>query len=593
MAAATLSAGLMMVACEEKMDYGEYVLNDKDYISQTFGGVGNLCTNVYSYLPYDWGQLYGGGMMASATDEAMCSVSNKSVCDFTNGAWTVVNNLDKRWASDYTGIQCANHYLENFQGMTFDDLSLNSDYDIQMDIYHYSFTEVRALRAFYYLDLVRNFGDVPYFTYELGLDEVNSIERTPALAVLDSVMKECDLLADTVVADYTTVQLGPDGAKVTGWPDAYTIRVNKDFVLATKARAALLAASPQFNTTGDKERWRIAAEANKAVIDEALATGRHKLAADYATIASAFPIEDKENIYSRMVYSGSSAATNNTLESYNYPAGISAGAGSGLNCPSQDLVDAYEMVATGLAIAEAGSGYDATNPYEGRDPRFALTVAKNGDVWPDIYADADDGAYKLETYKGGVSSTIATGGTPTSYYLKKGLDPTIDLRTGSTGVTKSKHSFFIFRLAEFYLNFAEAAFRYTGSATADFDGMTANDAVNAIRARAGMPDFPNTLAGDDWMRKYKNERFVELAFEGHRFYDLRRWRGDSDGIDAEHRMTSIGRMVITRTVAEDGSESFTYRTERDKRVWDNKMYLFPISQSETIKNPSLGQNPGW
>lgn len=576
------------------MEYGEYVLNDKDYASQTFGDVSRLVTNIYNYIDYDFGQKYGGGLQASATDEAECSVSNRAVCGFTNGAWSPANNLDGRWAACYEGIQCVNHYLANFSGMTFEDYKLNMDYDIQMDMYNYSFMEVRALRAFFYLDLVRNFGDVPYFTREISAEEATSISRTPALAVLDSIIAECDFLADTVVEDYSTVLLGPADAKQQGWPNAHTIRVNRDFVLATKARAALLAASPLFceqGTPESKERWKAAAEANKAVLDESANTGRHKLASSYATIVSAFPLEDKENIYSRMVY-GKSGAANQTLESYNYPAGIAKGAGSGYNCPSQTLVASYEMKATGLAISDPASGFDPANPFDGLDPRFELTVARNGEVWPTVYVDTVSNSYSLETFIGGASSSIATGGSTTGYYLKKGLDPTIDLRTGSQGVTTSKHSWFVFRLGEFYLNFAEAAFRFTGSATDPFDGMSANDAVNAIRARAGMPDFPADLTPEQWMLKYKNERFVELAFEGHRFYDLRRWRGDADGVYAENRMKSIDRLEITRTQTESG-DVFSYKTISVPRVWDNKMYLFPISQSEVVKNPNLGQNPGW
>lgn len=573
-----MALAAIAAACEEDMDYGEYVLNTRDYVDQTFDGVTNLANNVYNYLDYDYGQMYGGGMLASATDEAVCAYQSNTVQGFTNGSWSATNTLSSRWSNDYTGIQCANYYIDNFGGMTFDELKLNSDYNVCMRRYLYSFQEVRALRAYYYLDLVRNFGDVPYFTRTVDNSSVNSLTRTPALAVLDSIMAECDAVVDTVVEDYSAL---PD----EGWGDKYTLRVDRYFVLALKARAALYAASPLFNTTGDRERWRKAAVASKQLIDECAAKGR-TLDAKYSNVASAFALESKEVIFSRLVYSSLTTAIK---ENYNYPVGIN-GAGQGINCPSQTLVDAYEMAATGLLPSEAGSGYDAANPYDGRDPRFYLTVACNGDIWPTAYQDTTGSApYQLQTYIGGNSGQPVTGATPTGYYLKKGLDGTLDFRTGSTGVASSKHSWTTFRLGEFYLNFAEAAYNYTGDPNAAVDGMTANQAVNAVRARAGMPDFPATLAGDDWMRKYKNERMVELAFEGHRFYDLRRWRGASDGVDAARRMTSVDVMEITKNA--DGT--FAYNRKTLTRTWNDRMYLFPIAQSELVKNPNLVQNPGW
>jgi hypothetical protein len=242
------------------------------------------------------------------------------------------------------------------------------------------------------------------------------------------------------------------------------------------------------------------------------------------------------------------------------------------------MVDAYEMQATGLAWDEAGSGYDAANPYDGRDPRFGMTIVKNGDTkWPSKNTKA------IETFYGGVNAEPISGATPTGYYLKKYLDSAIDLSSSSTTKT-SRHSWITFRLGEFYLNYAEAAFKYTGSADDASLGMSAREAVNVIRSRSDvqMPEFPAGMSADAFWKKYENERMVELAFEGHRFYDLRRWKeGD--------KLKSITEMKLTKN--DDGT--ITYTRNVVNRTWNEKMYLFPIPQSERMKNPNLTQNPGW
>lgn len=252
--------------------------------------------------------------------------------------------------------------------------------------------------------------------------------------------------------------------------------------------------------------------------------------------------------------------------------------GNSGNCPTQTLIDAYEMQATGLAWDEPGSGYDQTDPYAGRDPRLAMTIAVNGDKWPDTNPNP------LETYQGGRNGLPLAGATPTGYYLKKYLDKTIDIST-STGSGSTRHNWVTYRLGEFYLNYAEAVFNYLGSADAT-DGtftMSAVDAVNVVRSRSdvNMPGFPTGLSNDEFTEKYRRERMVELAFEGHRFWDVRRWK---DG--ASQR--SIIEMQITKN-----GDRYTYNRVPKSRYWDDKMYLFPIPDSEIRKNPNLTQNPGW
>ena len=134
------------------------------------------------------------------------------------------------------------------------------------------------------------------------------------------------------------------------------------------------------------------------------------------------------------------------------------------------------------------------------------------------------------------------------------------------------------------MNYAEAVFNYFGDAyktDAEFN-TSAVDAVYKTRERVGMPAFPDNMTSVAFWKKYKNERMVELAFEGHRFWDVRRWK------EADQYFKSIDEMKIAKTTA-----GHTYKRQTVNRIWDDKMYFFPIPQTERMKNPNLAQNPGW
>ena len=117
----------------------------------------------------------------------------------------------------------------------------------------------------------------------------------------------------------------------------------------------------------------------------------------------------------------------------------------------------------------------------------------------------------------------------------------------------------------------------------DIFPMTAVDALNKTRQRAGIKEVTADIDDDTFWEKYKNERMVELAFEGHRFWDVRRWK------EADKYFKNIVEMKITK----NQDNSYTYTRKTVERTWEDKMYLFPIPQTERAKNPNLNQNPGW
>ena len=560
-------AAASLVACSDEMNYNEYNVEGEENVKLDFKTVGNLITACYNYLDYDLSNNYSGAMLASATDESEYAIKGNSIENFYNGSWnSTTNPMNSIWTSAYKGIEACNLYLDKFQGLTFDELKLNQDYEKQMYRYQNYEYEARWCRAYYYFTLVRQYGGVPLITTTENINAANSMARSTSDEIFQYIFDECDAIKDKVIADYTAL-----GSMAIS-DNAETGRADKLAVLALKARAALYWASPLFNQNGDKERYHKAALWTKELLD-ACTTRRLALSAKYDNTWSKDNYKDKEMIFTRRV-----SKTYNTTESVNYPVGI-VGSGKGGNCPTQDLVDAYEMT-NGKAINEANSGYDENNMFANRDPRLALTVAKNGDTkWP------NDNKSPLETYYGGMNAEPLLGGTPTGYYLKKLLHPAIGLL--STSKTRNDtHTWVTFRLAEFYLNYAEAVFKYLGSATAttaEFP-MSADEAVNKVRARVGMPAFPTNLSVEEWWQKYTNERRVELAFEGHRFWDVRRWK------EADKYFKSITEMKITK---DDATGNLTYTRKKVNRIWDDKMYLFPIPNKDRMKNPNLTQNPGW
>ena len=564
---------LALISCGDRMEYKEYNVYDKDYVTQNFIRIGGFITNLYNMVDYDFGNFSSGAMLASASDESEYSKRGNAIEDFYNGAWSPSNakeNLPSGWTKMYQGIAAANDYLENFLDEDFEELLLNSDYGPQMHRYENYKYEARFMRAYYYFNLVKTYGGVPLIDRVMSADEVNSLPRSSSDDIFRFIIQECDDIKDKIVEDYS--DLGQFA--LPGTPEE-SGRADRLAVLALKARAALYWASPLFNVSNDRERYRQAALYTKQLLDACEARGKG-LTSNYEDLWSARSYNtasiSKEIIFGRR-YSSTSAG-DHTVEGYNYPAGIEGGTGG--NCPSQNLVDAYCMK-NGLPIDDPASGYDPANPYSNRDPRLKSTVAMNGDVWPSYQSNA------LQAWQGGRNGEPLANATPTGYYLKKLCNGSISLASNST-VKNATHTWLTFRVGEFWLNYAEAVFRYHGSATDVSDELpvSAIEAVNKTRRRAGVGDITDTDNSVFWKR-YQYERMVELAFEGHRFWDVRRWK------EADKYFKSVTEMKLTRN--EDG----TIRYERISipRQWDDKMYLFPIPQTERLKNPQLTQNAGW
>ena len=570
-----VAVGLLALAsCTDQMNYNEYYVYDRDYMTQEFGRVEGFLTTAYNEMDYDYGGYYSNALMASATDESEYAYNGNSIEDLYNGALSPTNSHATFWTSSLKGIAYCNLFLDEFADEKFTNYEYNDDYAQQMFKYKNMRWEARFLRAYYYFRLVRQYNGAPLYCHNIPADDLNRLPMSSADKVFDFIKASCDSIKDSIVVDYTNL----GDMAITGQIE--TGRANQLAVLALKARAALYHASPLFNQNNEAELWHQAALATKELVDSAEKQGK-ALAATYDCLWAANNYTDKKATQEILFYR--SVADANTLEKANFPVGLEGCNGG--NCPTQDLVDAYEMQSTGKGIKEEGSGYDAQNPYTGRDPRFELTICHNETKrWPNWASEP------IYTYQGGANALPLNGGTPTGYYLKKLLNAAVDTRPATANTMK--HSWVIFRMGEAYLNYAEAVFQYFKSqgradaadATSAEFPVSARELASKTRLRSKMKAMPAGMSNADFWAKYQNERRVELAFEGHRFWDVRRWK------EGAKYFSKITEMHITKN--EDGT--YTYTPKTVNRVWDEKFNFFPIPQSDIMKNPNLDQSiTGW
>ena len=565
---------LALASCSDQMNYNEYYVYDRDYMTQEFGRVEGFLTTAYNEMDYDYGGYYSNALMASATDESEYAYCGNSIEDLYNGALSPTNAHSNFWTSSLKGIAYCNLFLDEFADEKFSNYEYNDDYEQQMFKYKNMRWEARFLRAYYYFRLVRQYNGAPLYCHNIPADNLNRLPMSSADKVFDFIKNTCDSIKDSIVVDYT--QLGD--MAISGQIE--TGRANQLAVLALKARAALYHASPLFNQNNDAELWHQAALATKELVDSAEKQGK-ALAPTYDCLWASDNYTNKKATSEILFYRA--VAESNALEKANFPVGFENCNGG--NCPTQDLVDAYEMQSTGMGINEEGSGYDPAKPYTGRDPRFELTICHNETKrWPNWATDL------IYTYQGGANAQPLVGGTPTGYYLKKLLVAATDTRPGTANTMK--HSWVIFRMGEAYLNYAEAVFQYFKSqgradaadATSEEFPISARELASKTRLRVKMKEMPTGMSNDDFWAKYQNERRVELAFEGHRFWDVRRWK------EGSKYFSKITEMHITKN--EDGT--YTYTPKTVNRLWEEKFNFFPIPQSDIMKNPNLDQSiTGW
>jgi starch-binding outer membrane protein, SusD/RagB family len=524
-----------------------------DMMYKTYDYAQDVVWKAYGFLP----DGYGWMDMEAATDDAYhTNVSNRSHT-FNNGVWNQFNNPENVWTNYFDGIYQANLYLKHKGDVDLSYLS-NGIKNNDSTTYKRAVTNLKLmegesyfLKAFFYFELVKRYGGVPIIDQALDYDDPAKWKGLPRNSVDECfkyIVSLCDK-ASVIIPD--SVRTSP----VTTWYESG--RVTNGAIKALKSRALLYAASPLFKDAGSTFTWVDAAAAASDVIKMNV----YNLDGSYANLFGATNATSIEAIFFRRF------GDQNWFEFNNYPIVFEKSNGNSIT-PSQNFVDEFE-VKTGTTAApfDWNNPTHAATPYSNRDPRLAASV---------IYNVATFNATTIQTYVGGNSGQPKLNATKTGYYLSKYVNPGVNLVTG----TKAKHQWMYFRYGEILLNYAEAMYNAYGANSDPLGyGMTALQALNKVRARAGVAMPARTDVTQDLLM---HERRVEFGFEGHRYWDVRRWK---KGI---YFRQSLNRIEITL----NGS-SYTYAVKKlEDRVYDDKMNWYPIPQSEII-NTGWTQNAGW
>ena len=530
-------------------------LTDKN-VSQAYANLRDQGMALYDYLPAGYNRI-DGAMLAAATDEADHAPIGSDIEKFQLGTWNAVTNPDNNWGDCYRAIRLSALFLrnsENYEEIILRDTSTASklnNYKTQCADLKALRAEARVLNAYMYFELLKRFGGVPLTDKIYSLESHPDLERSTYDQVVKHIVGEIDEVLDN---DELRDDWYAYDQKLYG-------RFTQGAALALKSRILLYWASPQNNPTDDQERWEEAAQAAHDLIE----LTKYSLEGNYGNLFSGTTShQSKEVILAYMT------GANNTPETDNYP--ISTNGGKTGTCPSANLVDAYEN-ADGPPF-DWNSLAPGADPYADRDPRLQYSVVVNNSQW---------NGRTMQCYDGGTDGSGVTQATTTGYYLKKFLTDGLDLEKNQTSV----HSWILFRYAEILLNYAEAMNEAYGPDADPFgDGKTARWAVNEVRGRVGMP--PVAASDETEMRgRIKHERRIELAFEDHRFWDVRRW-GKADAESA----LKVPIMGVSITKTQTG---FTYAAKTvGSRMFQEKMMLYPIPQSEILRSAGkIKQNPGW
>ena len=531
--------------------------------------------DTYNFLRHGVGRI-NSSWLDAATDLAETSYSYGGVrSTFNIGNYygsAGANELTATWEHYYRGIRKCNMILTNIDSVP--QASDLSDEKYEVDKLNYK-SEARFLRAYFYWEMFLRYGPIPIVTEVLDPDGdlLSGYTTRPTIKeyVVDFILQELD----ECEAGLMTYD---DGVKA-----ANAGRISMPMARALYSRIMLFMASDRFSGESGIT-WAEAAYAAKSFIDD--------YSGNYGLFDGSTGITNYTNAILRTQYEGQ----NNEVIFYRNDVTIGWDAieddtpvgegGNGGLCPSQNLVDMYDMEdgsspfssydetgapvyngATTPDINEA-SGYTDATLWSNRDPRMSASVLYQGVEW---------GNGTINVIKGKRDNPVGNANaTPTGYYVRKYIPENIlsSVHTGS-----SYRNWNIIRYAEILLNYAEAINEVNGPSSEVYS------VLDEIRHRAGITgnveDRSDLTSSKENMRNFiRKERSVELAFEEHRFWDVRRWNVATE---------ALSRDIYGIDVASDGT---ILRKVAQNRVFDDKMYLYPIPEAEVWKT-AIENNPGW
>ena len=566
LALATLLSGVFFSSCTKQfLDQTTTTdLNEESVFSDSARTI-DFLTQIYTNIDFSFNpaRFDGRAGLDACSDEAEGPSASVVTAynEFATGSVNSYSISSDAWTISYQNIRAVNQYISHLPSVPFNDA-----------LKQRTRAEAIFLRAWYYSILLKHYGGVPIVgdaIYDIT-DKINTTRDTYENCV-NYILAQCDAAASDLPDLYTGAEFG---------------RVTRGACLALKSRVLLYAASPLFNGGSiaqsdplksisgypnfDLNRWKNAADAAKAVIDMNL----YQLQEDNVTRPGYgfYEVFQKrsnvEFIFQKMKDPGNSF---HDLELLWRPSSRGGSTITG-SFPYQSMVDAFQMK-NGKDITDPTSGYNPANPYANRDPRMDYTVSRNGILMYKV----NSAPTVLYTYLDESNGDGFGQGTPTGYYVNKMCDENVV----PNWFNGTQRCYPMIRFGEVLLNYAEALNEFAGP-TSDVYA-----AVELIRKRAGLSPFnlPSGLTTEEMRSVIQHERQVELAFEEHRFWDVRRWK-----IAAQTDNMMMKGMRITNL----GSNNFTYEIVNVRQhSFREPMYLWPIPQVEAAKSTDLLQNQGY
>ena len=540
-------------------------------------------------------------LLDCATDNAVYNSGASAVSTFNEGSWNEISLpgfVSDQWTNGWSAVRACNMFLTHI-----DQVPVNTEYGFDDEVRAIRTGECIFLKAFFYSEMFKMFGGLPLVDHVVEMSEKMDHPRENVDRTVQYIVNLCDEAA----ALLPTVHPANDYGRAT-----------KGAALALKARVLLYAASPLWNNSAkpddspfrgkfDDGKWRIAAEAAKDVMDLNIYSLHPDISNLFTTRVN------PELIFVRLNQTG----IYTTFLSIPVPLCPNRGVeqNDGRWQATYNLLKEYEILKEEQAYLINDDNplplsiYDPQNPFVDRDPRFYRDLMFNGYTYRGQRV-------QIGSQEGGQEpphNTKTLGLTPTYTICVKFADVTV-LVTGAANPSgasaRTSQNYPYLRYAEILLNYAEAMNEAFGP---DADGLgngrTARWAVNQIRARAQfpakntdrgddmfnylsdlgytgkrMPDIAAGLSKDEFRRALRRERRIELAFEEHRFWDVRRWK-----IPANEMTEIKGQIPVW------GPDGVTYeiRTLETRKFDAVKMYRMPIPNTQININPNLVQNPGW
>jgi hypothetical protein len=562
--------------------------------------VQGLINRCYDNMPTNYDNNEGT-YLDGATDDAVITSSTYNIRSFAIGTLTTGQDPFRTyWDRDYQSIRLVNEFLKDRRGYNKNYL-VNDHLDLLLRRRLQG--EAFALRAWFEWDLLQKFGGKGTNGQMLGFPiETQPVDVTGNTNFARNTYDECvkQIIADCDSAykylpiahrDFLVTVPGDllyAGGKYWGRFDGITTR-------AIKANVYLTWASPRFNPGNDISRWDSAAANAKKVMD-------FKLTVDNVSATVGFKPVNQVNWFDPnfpgIVISSRYVSANDAMERMFYPGGFQ---GNGVIGATQELVNSFPM-ANGYPINDPANrgGYNAANPYTGRDPRFYSTIFYNT-----AQAKKNNTGVLMYTFEnwsnnGKDAAGAKSSNSLTNYHIKKFVF--MGLNWSDASINRQPHSKFFIRWAHMCLVFAEAANKVVGPTDVARYGISAKTAIQYIRSRK-TPDGANGIspvvpgAADAYLTEVaglgaaafdalvRNERRIETCFEGMRFYDLRRWTTD---------LTELNKAVHGAGVVRNADNvTFTYDLNYQVEARSFSSAYLPIPYAEILRVSNLVQNEGW